>query len=74
LADDGGRSTLYVACESGTVTMLGASKHGLRKLAEAFLAENAHIVAVNERTHRLYFPLLQPGGTPLLRVMEPTQP
>jgi YVTN family beta-propeller protein len=74
LAYDRGRSILYVACESGTVTMLAASNEGPRKLAEAFLAENAHVVAVDERTHRLYFPLPQPGGTPLLRVMEPSEP
>jgi YVTN family beta-propeller protein len=74
LGYDRGRSTLYVACESGTVTMLAARKDGLHKLAEAFVAENAHVVAVDDRTHRLYFPLLEPGGTPLLRVMEPTEP
>jgi YVTN family beta-propeller protein len=70
LAYDDGRSTLYVASESGTVTMLDATNDGVRKIAEGFLAENAHVVAVDERTHRVYFPLLEPNGTPLLRVME----
>jgi YVTN family beta-propeller protein len=71
LAYDRGRSALYIACESGTLSILSAGEKRLKKTAEGFLAENAHVVGVDERTHRLYFPLLNPGGEPSLRVMEP---
>jgi len=69
LAYDDERSLLYVATESGTVSVLvaGASLH---KIGEAFLAKNAHIVAVDQRTHRVYFPVLADSG-PRMLVMEP---
>jgi len=69
LAYDEGRSLLYVATESGTVSVLSADA-ALKKTGEAFLAKNAHIVAVDQRTHRVYFPVLADSG-PRMLVMEP---
>jgi len=69
LAYDEGRSLLYVATESGTVSVLVAGV-SLHKIGEAFLAKNAHIVAVDQRTHRVYFPVLADSG-PRMLVMEP---
>jgi len=69
LAYDEGRSLLYVAAESGTVSVLSAGTDGLQKTGEAFLATNAHIVAVDQRTHRVYFPVLDEAG-PKMIVMQ----
>jgi len=71
LAYDEGRSLLYVATESGTVSVLAADAGALQKTGEAFLAKDAHIVAVDQRTHRVYFPVLGDSG-PRMLVMEPT--
>ncbi len=74
LAFDPGLRRLYVACESGTVSVFelgeGTSQE-VKKIGEAFLAKNAHTVAVDPATHRVYFPLKDVGGKPTLRVMEP---
>jgi len=32
---------------------------------------NAHVVAVDPATHRVYFPLANAGGRPVVRVMQP---
>jgi YVTN family beta-propeller protein len=72
LAYDTGRSLLYVATESGTVSMFSAAATNLRKIGEAFLAKNAHIVAVDQRTHRVYFPVLSDSG-PRMLVMKPAR-
>ena len=75
LAFDPSLRRLYVAAESGEVTVFAETKHGLRKLGQAFLARSAHTVAVDPRTHLVYFPL--EGGTtgtgsPQLLVMRPS--
>jgi DNA-binding beta-propeller fold protein YncE len=70
LAYDRGRSTLYVAAESGTVSMFAANADGLTKIGEGFLGQNAHIVAVDQETHRAYFPVLGASG-PRMLVMQP---
>ncbi len=70
LAYDEGRARLYVAAESGTVSVLSAGANDLHKLSEAFLGMNAHIVAVDQVTHRVYFPVLTDAG-PKMLVMQP---
>ena len=70
LAYDVARSTLYVAAESGTVSMLSADAKGLTKIGEAVLGKNAHIVAVDQRSHLVYFPILGDNG-PTMLVMQP---
>lgn len=71
LAFDASMHRLYVAAEDGTVNVLDESGHGLRQVAVAHLADSAHTVAVDQRTHRVYFPLEDVGGRPVLRVMRP---
>jgi DNA-binding beta-propeller fold protein YncE len=66
LAYDRGRSTLYIAAESGTLSILTVNTDGLNKRAQAFLANNAHIVTVDQRTHRVYFPVLTDNGPKML--------
>jgi YVTN family beta-propeller protein len=73
LAYDDKSSTLFVACESGTLSMFATTPgRRLKRLAEGFLADNAHVVAVDNRTNRIYFPLRDLNGKPVLRVMEAT--
>ncbi|GAP56076.1 conserved hypothetical protein [Arthrobacter sp. Hiyo6] len=41
--------------------------------ASGKLADNAHTVAVDQGTHRVYFPLENIDGHPVLRIMEPVR-
>lgn len=71
LSYDAGIHHLYVAGEAGIVSVFKIDA-GMASLAGmGWLAENAHVVAVDPETHRSYFPLKNVGGRPLLRVMEP---
>lgn len=70
LAWDAGLRRLYVASESGVVTSFVAEGSTLRKIGELRLP-HAHTVAVDERTHRVYLPLQDLGGKPVLRILQP---
>jgi DNA-binding beta-propeller fold protein YncE len=74
LAIDFGLDRLYIASESGIVTVFDLKNRGFSKLAQAFLAPNAHVVAVQARTHRVYFPIADLNGRPTLRIALPTFP
>lgn len=71
LAIDDTARRLYVAAESGVVTMFAMDGHTLHKLGQEHLAAKAHTVAVDPTTHRVLFPLEDLHGKPVLRVMEP---
>jgi DNA-binding beta-propeller fold protein YncE len=72
LAFDPGLRRLYVAAESGEVAVFAETPHGVRKLGQALLAPSAHTVAVDPRTHLVYFPLERgTDGRPQLLVMRP---
>jgi DNA-binding beta-propeller fold protein YncE len=73
LAFDTSLRRLYVSAESGVVAVFAETAHGVRKLGQAFLATEAHTVAVDPRTHLVYFPL-QSGSTggPQLLIMKPS--
>ena len=73
LAYDTGLHRLYVASESGVVSVLDVQGKTLHELAKARLADAAHTVTVDQATHRVYFPLENVNGKPVLRIMEPTQ-
>ena len=71
LALDQTRSLLYVATESGTVSIFDESKpQNIRKVWEGFVAKEAHTIAVNPQTHLLYLPLEDINGKPVLRIMQ----
>lgn len=73
LAFDPGLRRLYVASESGEVAVFEVTGRSLRRLGLAKLAPNAHSVAVDPATHRVFFPLEGGGGHgPKLRVMVAT--
>ena len=64
---------LYVAAESGDLTIFDIGKPALVKLEEEHPGDNAHSVAVDPATHQVFFPLERgPAGTPVLRVMRPS--
>jgi DNA-binding beta-propeller fold protein YncE len=72
LAFDGGLGCLYVASESGVVAVFEERGRSLTLLGKAFLADNAHTVAVDPKTHRVYFALKNVNGKPVIRVMAPS--
>lgn len=71
LAYDPGPAYLYVAAESGIVSVFQAKPGQVAKLAEMRLGPNAHVVAVDPGTHKSYFPLKNLGGRTILRIMRP---
>ena len=73
LAFDTSLRRLYVAAESGVVTVAAERGRRLAKLGQGRLASSAHTVAVDPATHLVYFPL--ESGTarrPELRIMKPS--
>jgi hypothetical protein len=61
---------LYVASESGVLNTFRVDGSMLRALPE-IRAPHAHSVSVDPRTHRVYLPLEDIAGKPVLRVMAP---
>ena len=61
LAYDQTAHRLYVAAESGTVTVAELRDHHLAVTGSDHLADKAHVVAVDPTTHHSYFPV--PAGT-----------
>jgi YVTN family beta-propeller protein len=71
LAFDDSLNRLYVAAESGTVSVFQADGKTLRKLGEGNGGPNAHAVAVDPSTHNVYLPLADLNGKPTMRVLAP---
>jgi DNA-binding beta-propeller fold protein YncE len=75
LAFDPGLHRLYAAAESGIVAVFAvATDHSVTEMGRGFLGPNAHTVAVDPVTHRVFFPLADLSGRPVLRVMAPSAP
>ena len=72
LAWDAAWRRLYVASESGVLSVFRADGDTLVPLGE-LRAPHAHTVSVDPRTHRVYLPLENVGGRPVLRVLEPAR-
>jgi DNA-binding beta-propeller fold protein YncE len=71
LAFDEALHLLYVASESGIVSIFKEQGRTLNKIAEGHLADKAHSVAVDQQTHRVYFPIQNLKGRAVLRIVEP---
>jgi DNA-binding beta-propeller fold protein YncE len=72
LAFDPGLQRLYAAAETGTVAAFAvAPDRSVTELGRGFVGPDAHSVAVDPITHRVYFPLANVNGRPVLRVMAP---
>ena len=77
LALDPSWGRLYVGTESGTVSSFTevAAHDGIRLVRDGdFSLPHAHTVAVDPRTHLIYFPLEDIDGAPVLRVMTASPP
>jgi DNA-binding beta-propeller fold protein YncE len=72
LALDEGLHRLYVASESGIVSVFDVGAGHFIKIGQGFFAPNAHVVAVDQRTHQVFFPLRDLTGRPVLRIAVPT--
>jgi len=72
LAFDPGLHRLYVSAESGVISIFDERDRSLQKLGEGLFAPNAHSVAVDPSTHRVYFPLQNINGKPVLRIALPS--
>ena len=68
LAFDSSLHRLYVSAESGNIAIFDERDRGLQKVFLGFFAANAHTVAVDSRTHRVYWPLQNVGGKAVLRI------
>jgi DNA-binding beta-propeller fold protein YncE len=73
LAFDPSLGRLYVAGETGIVALFAEQQGSLVQLGW-YRAPQAHSVAVDPGTHRVYLPLADVGGRPVLRVLEPITP
>jgi YVTN family beta-propeller protein len=71
LGYDPGLNLLYVAGESGFVSLFKLEAGNVSKVAQGLLAPNAHVVAVDPVTHYAYFPLMNVDGRTVLRIMRP---
>jgi DNA-binding beta-propeller fold protein YncE len=72
LAIDAGLGWLYVAAESGELTVFDVQQRGVVAVGSERPGKNAHSIAVDPSTHRVFFPLMVgPKGTPVLRIMKP---
>lgn len=72
LAFDSDLGRLYVSAESGVLTIFDEKKDSLETVGKGFYAANAHTVAVDGATHRVYLPLENVDGKPVLRIAIPS--
>jgi DNA-binding beta-propeller fold protein YncE len=72
LAFDRALQLLYVACESGAVSLFRYSGGKLEEVGNVDVGPNSHSVSVDSETHRAYFPLKNVNGSPVLRIMAPS--
>lgn len=73
LAFDSEKYLLYVTCESSTISIFNVARPTIQKLAEGVLAGGAHTTAIDSTTHRVFLPLQEENGKPLLRIMQPVK-
>ena len=71
LAYDPGLERLYIAAESGIVSVFSTTGRRPHKLGQGHLADGAHSVAVDPVTHLVFFPLARDPHQPGLRIMKP---
>ena len=75
LAFDPGLGRLYAASETGTVAVFAVARdRSVDEMGRGFVGPDAHSVAVDPLTHRVYFPLQNVAGHPVLRVMGASVP
>ncbi|HET8668656.1 MAG TPA: YncE family protein, partial [Terriglobales bacterium] len=70
LAFDSATGHLYVASESGVISVFRLGAKTLIKEGEGRVAARAHSILVDRRTHLVYLPLENVNGRPVLRIMK----
>lgn len=70
LAFDPGLKMIYVAAESGEVSVFQENGKGLVSKGQVKMP-HAHTVSADPQTHLVYFPLENVNGHPVLRIMAP---
>ncbi len=71
MAFDAQLGYLYVASESGVVSIFRVRDKKIEKIGDFPVGQNAHSVEIDPRTHSVYFPLRKVNKGPVLRVMKP---
>ena len=71
LAFDDSLGWLYVAGESGQVSLFKVQRKMVTAIATAWFGPNAHVVAVDPATHEAFFPLKSIRGKPMLGITRP---
>jgi DNA-binding beta-propeller fold protein YncE len=72
LSLDPGLGWLYVAAESGDLTVFDIAQPGVALVGHDHPGASSHTVAADPATHRVFFPLPKgSNGTPVLRIMKP---
>jgi len=74
LAFDSKRGLLYVASESGVISVFGVKAPSVVKLWQGYVGDDAHSIAVDPRTGILYVPIRNLGGHPGLKIMALSRP
>jgi YVTN family beta-propeller protein len=69
LAQDTILGRVYVASESGVVSVFDAKADAVTKISERLLGPNAHVVAIDSVRHLAYLPLKDAGHGPVLRLV-----
>jgi len=73
LASDAGANRVYVAAESGWVSIFDQDHGHLTERGSAYLADGAHSLALHPTTHHTFIPIPKDhNGSPVLREYEPT--
>jgi len=73
LAYDDGAKRVYVAAESGWVSIFDHDHGHLSERGSAYLADGAHSLALDPTTHHTFIPIPKDhNGSPVLREYEPT--
>jgi hypothetical protein len=72
LVHDQAPRRLYVAAESGWVSVFEQRDGHTSAVASRHTADGAHSLALDPATHHSFFPIAQGGNGPVLREFEPT--
>jgi YVTN family beta-propeller protein len=72
LAFDSDLGRLYVSAESGILTIFDEKNGKLEKAGGGFYFTKAHTIAVDSATHRIYLPIENLDGKPVLRILVPS--
>lgn len=70
LSGDAATGSVYVAAESGSVSVFRSDAQGVTKTFQAMLGPNAHVVALDPLQRVAYFPLKNVDGRPRLRIVK----